>query len=434
MLMNMDYKKCKNCLNCLLCPITDTIETEGALPIVQKQGNIWYCSSCFYCEDVCPVFSPRQNAINIRRLNQRENAPTYDSLQKIKANGTIFPLTVSIISLRNELNLPSLPKANLKEIEIFYDFIIKNENNTELEKEYKKAIIPFTIKFPKIQDEEKFALFLGCLIPYRVFEYELSSRNLLEKLGIKCSDLPFICCGSIFTESFSQDLWLAFAAYNLALAEEKNYDTIITLCGGCTGNLRRANKLLLDDKKLLDRINIYLNKIGKNYNGKVKVEHISEFLNREQIKTKLLNEIDKEKLKKLGNLEVAAQVPCQIIRPKLSSPNANSNPDLLIDLLKLTGLKVQRFPFETLCCGSSLLPFNKKIAYNIAKKRIDSLKKKNIDALIIACGNCSMNYIVYQGEYNTKILPVFFLTEILDFAMSSSNTFLMKLIQQKKPL
>ncbi len=46
-------------------------------------------------------------------------------------------------------------------------------------------------------------------------------------------DLPFVCCGSIMTESQSEELWLTTAAYSLALAEESGIETILALCGGC---------------------------------------------------------------------------------------------------------------------------------------------------------------------------------------------------------
>ena len=42
----------------------------------------------------------------------------------------------------------------------------------------------------------KYALFLGCTIPARAMNYEISTRKMAEKLGIELVDLEdFSCCG-----------------------------------------------------------------------------------------------------------------------------------------------------------------------------------------------------------------------------------------------
>jgi len=78
-----------------------------------------------------------------------------------------------------------------------------------------------------------------------------------------------------------------------------------------------------------------------------------------------------------------------------------------------------------------MLIYNKEIAYAIGKKRIDSLKARSVDALILGCGNCSMMYTVHQREYNPEPLPTFFFTEILNFALGGENDALNLLLQEK---
>ena len=42
----------------------------------------------------------------------------------------------------------------------------------------------------------KYALFLGCTIPARLIQYELSARAVLEKLKVELIDIKeFNCCG-----------------------------------------------------------------------------------------------------------------------------------------------------------------------------------------------------------------------------------------------
>jgi len=42
----------------------------------------------------------------------------------------------------------------------------------------------------------KYALFLGCTIPARSRQYELSARKVAQKLGVELADVEeFVCCG-----------------------------------------------------------------------------------------------------------------------------------------------------------------------------------------------------------------------------------------------
>jgi heterodisulfide reductase subunit B len=274
-------------------------------------------------------------------------------------------------------------------------------------------------------------LFLGCLIPYRVHSYEITARAILESLQVNFCDLPFSCCGSVMAESHSEELWLVTAGYNLALAEENGIRKIISLCGGCTGNLRRVNHLIQKDKALLDKVNSYLANVDKKYEGSIKVEHLTEFLLGEEQKVNIERLLKKNRVEVLQKINVGIQVPCQVIRPKDSSPNSDMESKLLEDILKPTGITIVNYPFETLCCGSSMLQYDIPLAHKIAKKRLDSLKKRSVDALIMACGNCSMNYTVHQSEYTKEILPTFFFSEIIVYALGLPNDELAKLIEEK---
>lgn len=89
----------------------------------------------------------------------------------------------------------------------------------------------------------KYLIFLGCAVPYRVSSYEISSRKVLAKLGIELVEMPeFNCCGLPF-DPVSHETMLILAAKNLALAEQEGLN-ILTLCPGCAGTLKKVNKCL----------------------------------------------------------------------------------------------------------------------------------------------------------------------------------------------
>ena len=105
----------------------------------------------------------------------------------------------------------------------------------------------------------KFALFLGCTIPRRVQQYDLSARAVLGKLGVDVVDIrEFNCCGYPMKNSDFKTFVL-FSARNLALAEKQGLD-VMTLCKCCFGSLKKVNHLMKEDSSLRDEINSFSGK------------------------------------------------------------------------------------------------------------------------------------------------------------------------------
>ena len=95
-----------------------------------------------------------------------------------------------------------------------------------------------------------YAIFLGCTIPARQPNYEVSARKTLEKLGIDLVDLDgFTCCCPPPIQSINLESSQAIAAYNICLAEEAGLD-IVALCNGCFESLAMVNNSLKNDPHL----------------------------------------------------------------------------------------------------------------------------------------------------------------------------------------
>jgi acetyl-CoA C-acetyltransferase len=83
----------------------------------------------------------------------------------------------------------------------------------------------------------KFALFLGCSVPVRGQNYEMSVRRIAPGLGIDLVDLPRMGCCGYTVESVSRRAALVMAARNLAIAEAVGLDVCV-LCSACGGSLK----------------------------------------------------------------------------------------------------------------------------------------------------------------------------------------------------
>ena len=94
-----------------------------------------------------------------------------------------------------------------------------------------------------------YALYLGCTVPVRGMNYEMSARKVAERLGIELVDVDgFSCCG-FPAKPLDWRAGLLMAARNLALAEAQGLD-VLTLCSACTGTLTEANHRLKGDAEL----------------------------------------------------------------------------------------------------------------------------------------------------------------------------------------
>lgn len=256
----------------------------------------------------------------------------------------------------------------------------------------------------------KYALFSGCLIPYRISYYEISAKRVLTNLGIELLDLDFGCCGSQMLESRNEDLWLAVAARNLAIAERENID-ILTLCGSCTNTLSRAKRLMDSNEKKGEKVKETLKKIGIEFKNKTKIIHILKLLADEIGVGKV-----KKHIKKNLDLKVAMQHPCQIYRP---AEIMNFEKDAVKDFVSCFISDV--FHMDD-CCGETLIATNQDTCISILKQNLETCFAKDARMILTACGNCQMTYDVNQmglkvKDEITNTLPSLTITQALGIAM-----------------
>ncbi|MCS7120413.1 MAG: CoB--CoM heterodisulfide reductase iron-sulfur subunit B family protein [Nitrososphaerota archaeon] len=265
---------------------------------------------------------------------------------------------------------------------------------------------------------QKYLLFLGCVIPYRLPSYEISARRVLERLEVKIEEMPdFNCCG-FPADPVNHELMFTLAARNLCIAERLGL-SIMTLCNGCFGTLNKANILLKRDKELRERINNYLRHVGMEFKGTTQVKHLIHVLT-EDVK---LDKIREAIVKPLKGLKVAQHLGCHAFRP--AEYIGRDNPDnmfILKDLIEATGAECVKYPGETDCCGNPIIGVNEEIPLSMAKEKLMNIKAVGADALVTICPFCYMMYDLNQPRiertFNVKIgITILHYTQLLGLAM-----------------
>ncbi|MDH5266377.1 MAG: CoB--CoM heterodisulfide reductase iron-sulfur subunit B family protein [Candidatus Bathyarchaeota archaeon] len=266
--------------------------------------------------------------------------------------------------------------------------------------------------------ELKYLLFLGCVIPYRLPSFEISTRRVLDKLGVELVEMPeFNCCGFPL-DPVNHDMMLTLAARNLCLAEQQNLN-IITLCNGCFGILNHVNKELKEDKKIKEKVNGYLKEIGMEFKGTITVKHLIHVLAEDVGFEKIKETVQKP----LNQLRVAQHSGCHVVRPaKYIGFEDPENPTTLKKLIQVTGAKCLDYMDEPECCGAPIVGVNDKIPLQLAREKLDHIKAVGAQAMITCCPYCHIMYDLNQPRieraFNEKFgIPVLHYPQLLGLAM-----------------
>ncbi len=265
----------------------------------------------------------------------------------------------------------------------------------------------------------KYSLFLGCTLPVRGQNYEISARKVCETLGIKLYyNDRYLCCGFPLKAVDSNAAFL-FSAFNIAIAEAQGLD-MMTMCAACTGILTETNHRLKQDEVLRLEINKKLNDFGVEFKGTIDVKHFARILY-EDIG---VNTIKKKIKKKLKGFRFAAHYGCHYLKPSESFNKFDEpeNPKSLCELINVTGAKSINYEENLSCCGGGILGIDEETSLAIANKKLNYVKKEGADAIILLCPFCDVMYEqnqkkmerIFQQEYN---IPVLYYSQILGLAL-----------------
>jgi heterodisulfide reductase subunit B2 len=266
---------------------------------------------------------------------------------------------------------------------------------------------------------KKYALFLGCTIPARSRNYELSARHVAEKVGIELVDLEeSICCGFPM-KAIDERSAQVMAAYNLSLVEEKGL-ALCTLCSSCASALTETAHRISGEGKRREEVNRRLSRVHRSYKGEVSVKHLARILYEEVG----AGRIEPLITKKLTGLKIALHYGCHYLKPSKVYGGFDDPEDAksLDRLVLLTGADVVEYPGKKRCCGGPVLPMDEKVALAVAKEKLDEISAVGADLLCLVCPFCAVMYDSNQKTIESQFgvsynLPVLYLTQVLGLAM-----------------
>lgn len=263
----------------------------------------------------------------------------------------------------------------------------------------------------------KYALFLGCTVPVRTMGYEVSTRHVMEKLGVTLVDLPdFGCCGFPL-ESIDHNTYVSVASRNLAVAEKKELP-VMTLCSACNGSLLKAH-MAMQDEQTREEINANLKPLNKVYNGTVEVKHAARVLY--ELKDKIAE------LAKPLHLNIAAHYGCHYTKPSeiyadFEDPEV---PYSLEEIITAVGANPVQYENKKQCCGGAVLGIDEAVSLEMTRQKLQHMKKAGADAMVLVCPFCDVMYDINQKriekQFDEKFsIPVLFLPQLVGLSLGLS--------------
>ena len=266
----------------------------------------------------------------------------------------------------------------------------------------------------------QFAYYPGCIAEFSSKELNATTQALAPMLDIELVPMPgATCCGAGDIAEAKPNLYLTLNVRILSEAEEMGHD-ILTICNVCTLNLRRANKMVKEDPRLLEQVNGELVKAGSRpYSGSVDVTHLLWYISTEEG----LAQLEKQGPRGLNGLRVAPYYGCQLLRP--SSVMGFEDPDRpqsMERLIRALGGEVADYDAKTKCCGFPIILAREQVALKESHVALSQARDAGADCMVTPCPLCHLAMDAYQRkaelandtEYN---MPVLHLPQLLGLAL-----------------
>jgi heterodisulfide reductase subunit B len=262
--------------------------------------------------------------------------------------------------------------------------------------------------------DQSYTFYPGCSLIGNSRSYDVSTRQVFEKLGVGLKDLEdWNCCGTAAYSGMPLKRAIALSSRNIALAAQTGKD-LATACPACYKVLITAEHYMQENKKIREEVSGALKEAGVTYTNGVAVRHILDIL---------LNDVGEEKVKAavknpLKELKIAPYYGCQIVRPYATFDDED-DPTSMDKLLAWCGATVVPYPFKTRCCGGMLMTTEPPVAVELSKKLLEAARRSGADCVATACPLCEINLDAYQdrmGNGKPMVMPTVYFTQLMAYA------------------
>lgn len=261
----------------------------------------------------------------------------------------------------------------------------------------------------------KIGYFPGCALEASSLEFDLSTRKVMDSLGVELVELPdWNCCGATSAHDTNHLLSIALPARNLAIAQREGLKEILAPCAACFSRLLFAQHQLSSDRGVKEKVSRI---IEMPLNEGAQIFNLLSLLS--------LHGIDKMKEKvtnRLEGLKVACYYGCLLVRtPKELRSDDVENPRLMDDIVQALGCETLDWPFKTECCGASFSLARTEVVLRLSSQILQEAHNRGADLVAVACPLCHANLDLRQPKMRKAMgidfsMPILFITQLIGLA------------------
>lgn len=273
------------------------------------------------------------------------------------------------------------------------------------------------------------SIYPGCSLDGTAREYGESLEAVSKLLEVNFHELEdWNCCGASSAHVVNDDLAVALAARNLAIADRAGMDLVVP-CAACYQRLKVAEKALLAGKKL-DGV--------ESYSGKIRIKPLADFLWDDVGEKKIVSLLKKP----MKGLNAVCYYGCLTARPpRVTDSKRPENPTSMDEIVTCLGAETRPWSYKTDCCGGSLILTQPAIAKALVRKLLDMAEEAGAECIVATCPMCQSNLDSRQSEISRETskeynIPVLYLTEVMGLAYShpAAKKWLRRHITDPRPL
>lgn len=261
-----------------------------------------------------------------------------------------------------------------------------------------------------------YSYYPGCSSKSTSIEHEISLKLACEALGINLDELPdWSCCGSNVLKNSNPTLAMSLSLYNLVQAEALNKDLLVP-CASCYNLFKRVQQDLNNQETTAKKANQHIALIkGKSFLGTIKIKHTLELF----FEKEMIENISKNVSRPLTDLKLVTYYGCLLTRPSSIAIDDNDFPLKMDKIIETLGAIPLDWSYKTECCGAHLTFGQTDIVENLVNNLILQAKKAGADGIVTACPLCQTN--LDSRQQCADKMPVFYLTELMAFAMNKQE-------------
>ena len=265
----------------------------------------------------------------------------------------------------------------------------------------------------------KYGFYTGCTSQADSYENELSAREILKHFGIEFKDIEDQnCCGTPI-KTTNHDMWAFLAARVHTIAKNQGFESIATICNGCSLSLSELEHELELRPELKEKINEALKKEDLEFTEPLPVTNILSILY-EDIGVERIKKSVKMKLK---GFKTAAHYGCHAIRPlSIERLDDSETPTKMQELLEAIGVKSPNYPELLDCCAATIIGVDAENSLKVSGDKIEVIKQRGYNSIANICPFChkqlgaSQDVIGKLMNKNLK-LPAMYLSQFIGLAI-----------------